>query len=162
MHTVFPRSNTTLVKWPPLNYGHTSRRAEWNKCHPCLVVVAIYSNSTWTTSWQVWPWLFYCECEELRKIVSWELSSKVWHFLRHGGRVTCEVTGRRKCGNRLELPLHTTLCKAMAYKRSRSFKVCFYPTQWPTFISRTKTLQLAFLRAVIFAKISAECNKHCP
>ena len=33
-----------------------------------------------------------------------ELSSKVWHFLRHGGRSSCEVTGRRKRGNGLEVP----------------------------------------------------------
>ena len=33
-----------------------------------------------------------------------ELSSKAWHFLRHGGQSTCEVTGRRKRGNGLEVP----------------------------------------------------------
>ena len=33
-----------------------------------------------------------------------ELSSKVYHFLRHGGRATCEVAGRRKRGNGLEVP----------------------------------------------------------
>jgi len=33
-----------------------------------------------------------------------EISRKFWHFLRHGGRSTCEITGRRKCGNGLEVP----------------------------------------------------------
>ena len=33
-----------------------------------------------------------------------ELFIEVRHFLRHRGRSTCEVTGRRRCGNGLELP----------------------------------------------------------
>ena len=33
-----------------------------------------------------------------------ELSRKIWHFLRHCGRATCEVTGRRKFGKGLEVP----------------------------------------------------------
>ena len=33
-----------------------------------------------------------------------ELSRVVWYFLCHGGRVTCEVTGRRKRGKGLEVP----------------------------------------------------------
>ena len=32
------------------------------------------------------------------------LSCTVWHFLRHCGKATCEVTGRRKFGNGLEVP----------------------------------------------------------
>ena len=32
------------------------------------------------------------------------LSRTVWHFLRHCGKATCEVTGRRKFGNGLEVP----------------------------------------------------------
>ena len=33
-----------------------------------------------------------------------DLSRVFWYFLCHGGRVTCEVTGRRKCGKELEVP----------------------------------------------------------
>ena len=33
-----------------------------------------------------------------------ELSRVFWYFLCHGGRVTCEVTGRRKRGKGLEVP----------------------------------------------------------
>ena len=32
------------------------------------------------------------------------LSRTVWYFLRHCGKATCEVTGRRKFGNGLEVP----------------------------------------------------------
>ena len=32
------------------------------------------------------------------------LSRTVWHFLRHCGKATCEVTWRRKFGNGLEVP----------------------------------------------------------
>ena len=42
--------------------------------------------------------------DEIRGHVPRELSREVWHFLRHGGRSTCEVIGRRKGGNRLEVP----------------------------------------------------------
>ena len=31
-----------------------------------------------------------------------ELLWTVWHFILHGGHVTCEVTGKRKLGNGLE------------------------------------------------------------
>ena len=34
-----------------------------------------------------------------------EIFRTFWHFLRHGGRIECEITGRRKCGNGLEVPL---------------------------------------------------------
>ena len=33
-----------------------------------------------------------------------ELSGEVWHLLRHGGRSTFEVIGRRKRGNGWEVP----------------------------------------------------------
>lgn len=33
-----------------------------------------------------------------------EFSRVVWHFLNHGGKVSCEVTGRRKHGKGLEVP----------------------------------------------------------
>ena len=33
-----------------------------------------------------------------------EFSRVFWHFLRHGGTITCEVTGRRKRGKGLEIP----------------------------------------------------------
>ena len=33
-----------------------------------------------------------------------EQAKPVRHFLLHGGQVTCEVTGRRKLGNGLEVP----------------------------------------------------------
>ena len=33
-----------------------------------------------------------------------ELSRTVWDFILHGGHVTCEVTGKRKLGNGLEVP----------------------------------------------------------
>ena len=33
-----------------------------------------------------------------------QLSREVWHFLRHGGRSICEIIGRTKRGNRLEVP----------------------------------------------------------
>ena len=33
-----------------------------------------------------------------------DLSRKIWHFLRHGGKATCEITGRRKFGKGLEVP----------------------------------------------------------
>ena len=33
-----------------------------------------------------------------------ELSSAYYHFLRHGGTISCEVTGRRKHGIGLEVP----------------------------------------------------------
>lgn len=45
--------------------------------------------------------------------------------------MTCEVTGRRKCGNRLELPLYTTLCKAMAYKEAEALKFASIPRDDP-------------------------------
>ena len=32
-----------------------------------------------------------------------ELLWTVWHFILHGGHVTCEVTGKRKLGNGLEV-----------------------------------------------------------
>ena len=31
--------------------------------------------------------------------VSREQAKTMWHFLMHGGQVSCEVTGRRKLGN---------------------------------------------------------------
>jgi len=37
--------------------------------------------------------------EQIVGHVSWELSSGVWYFLRCGGQVTWEVTGRRTWGN---------------------------------------------------------------
>ena len=33
-----------------------------------------------------------------------ELSRLFWHFLNHGGKISCEVTGRRKHGKGLEVP----------------------------------------------------------
>ena len=33
-----------------------------------------------------------------------EYSKVFWHFINHGGRVSCEVTGRRKYGKGLEVP----------------------------------------------------------
>ena len=33
-----------------------------------------------------------------------EQGKTMWHFLMHGGQVSCEVTGRRKLGNGLEIP----------------------------------------------------------
>ena len=33
-----------------------------------------------------------------------ELSSIFWHFLSHNGKITCEVTGKRKRGKGLEVP----------------------------------------------------------
>ena len=33
-----------------------------------------------------------------------EQAKTMWHFLMHGGQVSCEVTGRRKLGNGLEVP----------------------------------------------------------
>ena len=33
-----------------------------------------------------------------------EQANTMWHFLMHGGQVSCEVTGRRKLGNGLEVP----------------------------------------------------------
>ena len=33
-----------------------------------------------------------------------EKTKTMWHFLMHGGQVSCEVTGRRKLGNGLEVP----------------------------------------------------------
>lgn len=33
-----------------------------------------------------------------------ELLQMVWHFLEHGGRLTCEVSARRKLGHGLEVP----------------------------------------------------------
>ena len=32
-----------------------------------------------------------------------EILRTVWHFILHGGHVTCEVTGKRKLGNGLEV-----------------------------------------------------------
>ena len=32
-----------------------------------------------------------------------ELLRTVWHFILHGGHVTCEVTGKRKLGNGLKV-----------------------------------------------------------
>ena len=32
-----------------------------------------------------------------------ELLRTVWHFILHGGHVSCEVTGKRKLGNGLEM-----------------------------------------------------------
>ena len=33
-----------------------------------------------------------------------EMSRLFWHFLQHGGNITCEVSGRRKRGKGLEVP----------------------------------------------------------
>ena len=33
-----------------------------------------------------------------------ELSRSYWYFIRHGGAISCEVTGSRKRGNGLEVP----------------------------------------------------------
>ena len=33
-----------------------------------------------------------------------ELSKTFWFFIKHDGKVECEVTGRRKCGKGLEVP----------------------------------------------------------
>ena len=33
-----------------------------------------------------------------------EFSRVFWHFLSHGGKISCEVTGRRKYGKGLEVP----------------------------------------------------------
>ena len=33
-----------------------------------------------------------------------KFSRVFWHFLRHGGTITCEVTGRKKRGKGLEIP----------------------------------------------------------
>ena len=33
-----------------------------------------------------------------------EFSRVVWHYLSHGGKISCEVTGRRKFGKGLEVP----------------------------------------------------------
>ena len=33
-----------------------------------------------------------------------EFSRTFWHFISHGGSISCEVTGRRKKGNGLEVP----------------------------------------------------------
>ena len=32
------------------------------------------------------------------------ISKLCWHFLGHNGKVTCEVTGKRKLGKGLEVP----------------------------------------------------------
>jgi len=42
--------------------------------------------------------------EEIVGHVPREILRKICHFLRHGGWSTCEITGRRKRGNRLEAP----------------------------------------------------------
>ena len=42
--------------------------------------------------------------EEIVGHIPREISRKIWHFLRHGGRSTCEITARRKRGNGLEVP----------------------------------------------------------
>ena len=36
--------------------------------------------------------------------ISKVFSRVFWHFLNHGGKISCEVTGRRKLGNGLEVP----------------------------------------------------------
>ena len=33
-----------------------------------------------------------------------EFSRNFWHYLSHGGKISCEVTGRRKYGKGLEVP----------------------------------------------------------
>ena len=33
-----------------------------------------------------------------------EFSRIAWHFLNHGGTITCQITGHRKFGNGLEVP----------------------------------------------------------
>ena len=33
-----------------------------------------------------------------------EISRTFWYFLRHGGEIECEITGKRKRGNGLEVP----------------------------------------------------------
>ena len=33
-----------------------------------------------------------------------EISKVFWFFLKHNGKIMCEITGRRKCGNGLEVP----------------------------------------------------------
>ena len=64
-----------------------------------------------------------CGCEEkIAGHVPRELSRKVYHFLRHGGRATCEVI-RWKGGKGLEVPyMYVPLSsKAIGYKEARSF-----------------------------------------
>ena len=46
-----------------------------------------------------------------------ELSSQVWHFLRHRGRTACEVIGKRKRGDGLVVP-----CKYRFIGRRRLIK----------------------------------------
>ena len=46
-------------------------------------------------------------CEKGERFVDhvpMELLQPVYHFLKHGGCVTCEVTGKRKRGHGLEFP----------------------------------------------------------
>ena len=51
-----------------------------------------------------------------------ELFIEVRHFLRHRGQSTCEVIGRRRCGNGLELPCRLSLCcKAVADQEAGRF-----------------------------------------
>ena len=37
-------------------------------------------------------------------IIGCELSRAFWHFIAHGGTITCEITGQRKHGKGLEVP----------------------------------------------------------
>ena len=41
-----------------------------------------------------------------------ELSRIFWHFIWHGGTITCEVTGHRKFGRGLEVPCKYTFTGA--------------------------------------------------
>ena len=41
---------------------------------------------------------------DITAILPREQTKTMWDFLMHGGHVSCEVTGRRKLGNGLEVP----------------------------------------------------------
>ena len=61
--------------------------------------------------------------DEIIDHVPRELSGEVWHLLRHGGRSSCEIIGRRKQENGLEV-----LCRyCFVAKRQliKKLEVCF-------------------------------------
>ena len=126
VRTVFPQSNTDLVysghprtiAAPPkglseINAATTSIRvARWQPCdrHLELGRRLRMENGDHVC--------FAVSVKRGEPVVGHEgLLQSCWRFLRHGGRATCEVTGRGKRGNGLEVK----------YQVTEKLEVCFSP-----------------------------------
>jgi len=70
--------------------------------------------------------------------------SKVfWYFINHGGRVSCEVTGRRRYGKGLEVPcVYKFFATELLIVKLKGIVLC------------TFSLQRLFFKATTYQKIS--------